>query len=201
MSAATEILRDPRIWQAVVAGAFVAVGWLVNGWQNRRERYADRMERLRDSHRAIYAEIGANLFNLGSPEALTEHAEVMCARMVQDSGFVPFVPTERPSPVFDALVAQIHVLPRVSIDPIVAYYLQLRAIREFASDMRGDVYAKLSPERRSAIYRDYIEMKIQAFLFGDHALRIIAEYAAEGKDSAEDLARRLSNRGGDRSDP
>ena len=27
---------DGRIWQAVVAGGFVALGWIVNGWQERR---------------------------------------------------------------------------------------------------------------------------------------------------------------------
>ena len=28
---------DPRVWQAVLAGLFVAIGWIVNGAQNRRE--------------------------------------------------------------------------------------------------------------------------------------------------------------------
>ena len=49
---------DVRLWQAVIAGAFVAAGWLVNGWQNRREAARLRDEKLRDVHRALFAEIG-----------------------------------------------------------------------------------------------------------------------------------------------
>ena len=83
---------DVRIWQAVIAGLFVAVGWLVNGWQNRRERATRRAERLRDVHRALYAEIGANLENLASEERIEAHARGLIAKMDTDPDFVPVHP-------------------------------------------------------------------------------------------------------------
>ncbi|SFG51887.1 hypothetical protein SAMN04488020_102434 [Palleronia marisminoris] len=188
---------DPRIWQAIVAGAFLALGWIVNGWQNRREAARRRHERLRDSHRALYAEIGTNLDALGGPDVLEAHETTMVARMESEPDFVPFVPSERPMPVFEGLVEHVHILPRVTIDPIVAYYSQMQAVTALVQDMRGPAFASLSAERRIAIYRDYIGMKTQAFLYGDYALHLIASFAEGGKSAAEKTAARLSSRDAD----
>ena len=191
---------DPRIWQAVVAGLFVAGGWIYNGWQVRRAADRLRREKLRDSHRALYAEIGANLANLGSVAALERHGQTLVERMEADADFVPFIPIERSSPVFRALIESLHILPRTSIDPVVAYYSQIDACDALARDMREDRFATLSVERRIAIYRDYIEMKKQAFAFGNYALRMIAAYAAGGRDEALRVEA-LSNPGAGRSGP
>ena len=48
---------DPRVWQAVLAGLFVAIGWIVNGAQNRREATRLRREQREDVQRALVAEI------------------------------------------------------------------------------------------------------------------------------------------------
>lgn len=175
---------DPRIWQAAVAGIFVAGGWIFNGWQTRRAAERLRREKLRDSHRALYAEIGANLANLVGIEALDRHGQALIERMEAEPDFVPFIPIERSSPVFQALIESLHILPRTSIDPVVAYYSQIDACDALARDMREGRFATLAVERRIAIYRDYIEMKKQAFAFGEYALRMIAAYAAGGRKEA-----------------
>lgn len=190
--AATLLGLDTRIWQALVAGLVVAAGWLVNGWQNRRERRADRAEQLRDAHRAVYAEISAYLSNLVGDEALELHGRALVARMRDDPDFVPFVPRERSDRIFDALTDRIHVLPRVTIDPIVTYYSQIHAIEALADDMRGEAYKALSQDRRIDIYEDYIAMKRVALAYGRHALTLIEIYATQGKEAAE--AARVSSR-------
>jgi hypothetical protein len=184
---------DARIWQAVVAGAFLALGWWVNGWQNRREAAAAKRERLRDVHRALFAEIGATLANLESEAALEAHRDAVLARMCRDPEFVPFVPKEHGATVFRAIVGDIHVLPRVTIDPIVAYYSQLSAIETLVEDMRSPGFRRLAQERRQAVFADYIEMKRQAFAFGNHALRLIDLYARAGKAAAEAARADISN--------
>ena len=193
VAASTFLGLDTRIWQAVVAGVVVAVGWLVNGWQNRRERRAERAERLRDAHRAVYAEISAYLANLVSAEALGAHREATVARMRSDPAFVPFVPRARADRVFEALVGSIHILPRVTIDPIVTYYSHVDAIGALTDDMRGPEFAALAPDRRIAIFEDYMAMKALALDYGRHALRLIEVYADKGKAGAEAEARRLSS--------
>ncbi|PTW49789.1 MULTISPECIES: hypothetical protein [Rhodovulum] len=183
---------DARIWQAIVAGAFVAIGWIVNGWQNRRVAAALRAERTRDVHRALYAEIASCLANLESPEALAAYRDAMAARMREDAGFVPLIPRERNDTVFRALVAEIHILPRVTIDPVVSYYSQLFAIEAMIADMRGERFRALEPERRIAMYEDYIALKVQAFHDGHFALRMIEAFARDGRKGAMDEEARIT---------
>lgn len=185
---------DARIWQAIIAGGFLALGWVFNGWQNRRMASALRAEKLRDMHRAIYAEIGTHLANLAETGDLEAYAKGLAERIASEPDFVPFIPREANDHVFDRLLDQISLLPRHTIDPIVQYYSQIRAISALAEDMRGERYANMPPERRTEIYRDYIEMKKQALLFGEYALALITAYSSGGATAARAEAARLNTR-------
>ena len=184
---------DVRIWQAIIAGGFVAVGWLVNGWRSRREAASLRAEKLRDYHRALYAEIGATLANLWGEENLRRSADNIIKRMRVDDGFVPLIPREHGDYVFNALVTEIHILPRRTIDPIVAYYSQIKAVAAHADDMRGDAFRALAQERRIEMYSDYIEMKEQLRDFGVYANRLIRAFAEGGNAGADAAAARLNS--------
>lgn len=185
---------DARIWQAVIAGAFLAAGWLVNGWQNRRVAAALRAEKLRDYHRAIYAEIGANLANLWDAAELESYRDQMVERMKDDPAFVPFIPIERHDTVFDALIADIHILPRQTIDPIVIYYSQLKSVAALAADMRADAFAAMEPARRIVMYQDYIAMKVQLLAFGRYANALIDAFSRGGKAAADEKTARINSR-------
>lgn len=202
---------DTRIWQAVLAGIFVAGGWLFNGWQNRRDAQALRAERLRDVHRALYAEIGANLANLVDAPNLVRQCKLGSARIENapdKTPYVPFIARETRDQIFQAIVADIHILPRTSIDAVVAYYAQIASIAAMVEDLRGQTYASLAKERRMRIYEDYMALKEQSLLFGNHALRMIDAYAKGGAQFAKDLEDELrreaainSRRVADPSDP
>ena len=182
---------DPRIWQAVVAGGFLALGWVVNGSRERRAARSLRAERLRDLHRALFAEIGVQVTNLGSEARIRADADALLDRMEAEEGFVPFIPRERGDTVFRSALEDLSILPRVTIDPIVAYYAQLAALAALTEDMRGAAFGRLAPDRRRAIYLDYVEMKVQAFRFGRIATHLIYVYAQDGKDVAEKKAAAL----------
>jgi len=203
-------ILDSRLLQAFVAGLFLGLGWVVNGWQNRRADSRRRKERLRDAHRAIYSEIAAYLENLGSEDALQDYRNSIIERMTTDPGYVPLIPRERNDTIFRALVEEIYILPRVTIDPIVSYYSQLFAIETLIEDMRGKRFPGLEASRRIQMYSDYIDLKIQAFHDGHYALRMIAAFASGGREGAKAEESRIahelsampnvSNRGGDPSD-
>ena len=182
---------DPRIWQAVVAGTFLALGWVVNGARERRSARTLRSERLRDLHRALFAEIGVQITNLGSEARIRADADALLERMEASARFVPFIPRERGDTVFRSALEDLSILPRVTIDPIVAYYAQLAAIDALAEDMRAPEFGRLAPDRRRAIYLDYVEMKVQAFRFGRIATHLIYVYAQDGKGVAEEKAAAL----------
>ena len=202
-----QAILDSRLLQAFVAGLFLGLGWVVNGWQNRRADIRRRQERLRDAHRAIYSEIAAYLENLGSEAALQDYRASMIQRMETDPVYVPLIPRERNDTIFRALVEEIYILPRVTIDPIVSYYSQLFAIETMIEDMRGKRFPDLEPARRIQMYSDYIDLKIQAYHDGHYALRMISAFAEGGREGAKaeekriarELASdtRVSSRGGD----
>lgn len=185
------LLIPERIWQAVIAGVVVAIGWMVNGYSNRRSAARARRERLRDTHRALFAEIRAVMDALVGVETLMAHRETVLARMDQDPKFVPFVPKEHQDQMFQAIIADVSILPRVTIDSIVTFYGQLHKIEGLAEDMRGAAFKELSQQRRLNIYRDFIEMKTRLFAYGDHATRLIAEYAQHGDAAAKALDAQL----------
>jgi hypothetical protein len=176
---------------AFVGGAFLAMGWIVNGWQNRRDAATQRAERTRDVHRALYAEIGTNLANLWDEQTLDTYAQSMIVKM-QEPSFVPFIPLEQNDHLYEKIAADIHILPRQTIDPIVTYYVLIRSISALATDMRAEGFSKLSVERRTAMYSDYIEMKKQALAFGRYANAMITAYASGGAGAADAEAARIA---------
>lgn len=179
-----DVILESRVVQAVLAGGFLALGWVFNGRQNRREAARLRAEKLRDFHRAIYAEIASYLDNLGGREALEGYREDIIVKMRADATYVPLIPRERNDEIFRALVAEISILPRVTIDPIVIYYNQITAIEELIQDLRGERFRDLSVDRRVRMYHDYIGLKLQAFEDGHYALRMIAAFADGGREGA-----------------
>lgn len=191
---ATLAAIDARILQAVIGGGVVAFGWLINGRQNRRAERRLRAEQVRDLHKAIFAEIKPYTLALRR-DHLQEYEAEMIARMREndpDTGapFIPLIPRESNDAVFLAAIQQIHILPRQTIDPIVAYYSQLKTISTLIEDMRSEEFKAISAERRIAIYRDYIRLKTVAKDMGEYAQRIISVYAEGGRDAAEDVIRK-----------
>lgn len=186
-----ETLLDSRVLQAVVAGLFVAIGWAVNGWQNRREDRRRRAERLRDVHRALFAEIGVYLSGLGSPEQIDGERRYMISRMRDDDTFVPFLPREGGDHVYRTVLPDIHILPRSSIDVVVAFYTQVANIDALVDDIRSPSFRRLSQPRRMAVYGDLMGARGTAFLTGQAARHLIDLYAREGAVAARQELNRL----------
>lgn len=178
---------DPRIWQAVLAGLFVAVGWLVNGAQNRRTEARLRRERREDVQRAIVAEIKHYLEVLEG-EDLNDVWAAMQPRIA--AGYVPFLPSEANDMVFQSVLADIHILPKKVIDPVVKYYSQLQAIEAQIADSRLDSFTKGNDEdaikRRDIAFFQYLQMKQRARTYAVTALR---QMGAEVPVNSPGLAR------------
>lgn len=163
---------SPQAQQAIIAGLFVAIGWWVVAFQNRRRAAELRAERVRDVQRALFAEIRAYLAVLRRDDVAAYGARIM-DRILNEPGYFPVIPTERNDAIFRAIVGEIHVLPRDTVDPVVLYYSQLNAIAAMIDDLRVLDVAKIGPERAAGMYRDYISMKVEAIEMGDNALEAI----------------------------
>lgn len=163
---------SPQAQQAVIAGLFLAFGWWVVALQNRRRDAALRAERVRDVQRALFAEIRAYLAVLRRDDVASYGAEI-ADRILDEAGYFPVIPTERNDAIFRAIVGEIHVLPRDTVDPIVLYYSQLNAIAAIIADLRELDVGRIGAERAASMYRDYISMKIEALELGEQALESI----------------------------
>ena len=163
---------SPQAQQAIIAGLFVAIGWWVVAFQNRKRAADLRAERVRDVQRALFAEIRAYLAVLRRDDVAAYGAGIV-ERILTEPGFFPFIPTERNDAIFRAIVGEIHVLPRDTVDPVVLYYSQLNAISAMIEDLRGLDVASIGPKRAAGMYRDYISMKVEAIEMGDNALEAI----------------------------
>jgi len=164
---------SPQAQQAIIAGLFIAVGWWVVHWQGRRRDAANRAERVRDVQRALFAEIRAYVSALRREDLEAYGAEI-ANRIETQPGYFPTIPTEANDAIFRAIIGDIHILPRDTIDPLVLYYSQLNAIGAAISDLRALDPAKLGPERAAAMYRDYIAFKREAAALGEQAMIAIA---------------------------
>ncbi|MBL9058452.1 MAG: hypothetical protein JNK88_00310 [Mangrovicoccus sp.] len=184
-------LGSVQVQQAAIAALVVATGWFAGFMLREISQQLDRQERLRDAHRALFAEIKHNVENLGSAEDLKSFGGSMLARIVEGDGFAPFIPRERNDTVFAALLPNIHILPRATIDPVVQYYSQLAAQDALADDMRGESFRTMSPQRRAALYRDYIGLKLRALDYGNEALETIDAYARAGARRAGAASERI----------
>lgn len=193
------ITLDERLWQALIAGVVIATGWLATAIFAEVERAAHKAERTRDAHKALFAEIRDVCAAYWSEGEASVEATALRERMRADPGFVPFIPREAHGRIYGAMLDQIDVLPRQTIDAIVAFYSLVSSVEALAEDMRGDRYAGLEPERRIAIYHDWTRMRDRAFGFGQRALQLIEAYSKGGREAAERRARALSNPGGGRS--
>ncbi|QFU09348.1 hypothetical protein PARPLA_02314 [Rhodobacteraceae bacterium THAF1] len=168
-------LTNERVQQALVAAVVVALGWVAGFALRELSAHLGRVERLRDVHRALYAEIKHNLANLETPEKLRDFAEPVLDKIIVED-FVPFVPRERNDVVFQTILSEISVLPRVTIDPVVRYYSQLAAHDALVEDMRGAGFRRMDAQRRAVIYGDLFAIKIRLIEYGNEALSIIDTY-------------------------
>ncbi|WP_146590833.1 hypothetical protein [Puniceibacterium confluentis] len=193
---------DPRLWQALIAGLVIATGWLTTAIFAELGRRRLKAERLRDYHKALYAEIGNALRALWDEGRSEDHVAKLSARMREDAEFVPFIPQEQHDRVYLAILDEIEVLPRQTIDAVVAYYSQMAALGHMVEDMRGETFRTvLTQDRRIAMYEDYSSMRRQAFILGQYALELMRAYAAGGAEAAEAVIARVSSPAADRSGP
>ena len=179
-------LLAPQPLAAMIAGGFLALGWVFTHALTLRRDRAQRAERVRDVQGALYAEIRVYTDTLESQRLEVYGAEVE-AQIVSQPGFFPVIPTENNDRVFAAIVDEIHVLPFAVVDPVVRYYNQLSVIGAMIADLRALDLARVEPERAARMYRHYIEMKVEAIDLGSAAKLFLHTHLTGGNAAVAEL--------------
>jgi len=175
--------RSVTLISALLVAASALLGLVFNAAVARQAEARARAERIRDIHRALYADIAAQAANLVSHAALEAERDAMLPRI--EEGYIPLILHEPNSGLFSEVRKEIHILPRSTIDPIVSFYRQTDAIRALIDDMRGETFRdRASVAQRKAIYSDLIEVRKAALDFAIASLDIIEVYAKNGPEAA-----------------
>ena len=151
-------LFDTAVVAALVSAVVTAFGWYASHWSEKRLETLRRDEKIVDVQTALLAEIESNLSRYAEID-LDSHAAQMHRKIMANRGrtrFTPFVPKDITENVFEAFLANIDILPTVTIRDVVAYYKQEYKLRELVEDLRSDKYDRLSQERKARVYADYI---------------------------------------------
>ncbi|MBE7183335.1 MAG: hypothetical protein INR68_02870 [Methylobacterium mesophilicum] len=151
----------PAIIAALIAGLVNVAGWFVTYQRERRLEIARREEKVRDYITALRAEIRCHNFRWTEAEA-AEHLAAITARIEGASSYTPFVPRDAGNKIYDAIANEIHLLPAEAIDAVVRYYAQTHSVAEMVEDLRSETYDRLDAARKTAIYRDYIGLRMEA---------------------------------------
>ena len=150
---------------------------------------------MRDVQRALFAEIRAYLAVLQRDDVAAYGARI-AERIISEPGYFPVIPSEKNDAIFNAIVGEIHVLPRDTVDPVVLYYSQLNAIVAMIADLRTLDLARIGPERAASMYRDYIAMKVEAMEMGYSALDAIRRNIDGRGTAARSVSNPVSGRSG-----
>ncbi|RJL06744.1 hypothetical protein D3P06_02825 [Paracoccus aestuarii] len=173
---------SPQVLQAVVAGLFLATGWIVAAAQTRRRDAALRQSREDDLQRALLAEIRAHVFALEQQAPSPEDAQALIARIAAGR-FVPSLPQQANDRIFAAVIADIHILPAPVIDPVVLYYRLLSIMGSLATDLRR--IARHDGQRAAQMMADYLSLMDETRETGLHAMRVLTASLRGGAAEVE----------------
>ncbi|AGT09011.1 hypothetical protein [Paracoccus aminophilus] len=175
---------NPAVQGALVA-AFVAMGgWIYNGRQNRRMASQLRAERVNDLQRAILAEIRAHVVSLEHQQLSLKESHALIER-VRAGGYIPSIPSEANDRIFRAVIAEIHVLPALVIDPVVIYYRLLAVMEALAADVQNA--ARKDALRAADMLTDYLLLSEEALEAGRYAMVILSAQLNGGVAAIEAL--------------
>ena len=148
----------PAVTAAIVSSLVTAFGWMASYRNARKLDLAKRQEKVRDTQMALIAEIRSNLrqFNDMDFDDIQRTVFAAIANGTVRNPYTPFVPKFAHTFVFETILPDISILPSDVIEGVVKYYKAEYKLSLFADDLRGEVYAKLPPERKRLAYADYL---------------------------------------------
>jgi|GEM_PF-1211206 len=172
----------PAIVAALVSGIVSMLGWVVTFRATLRLEPMRRAEKVHDMQVAVRAEIQSDLINLKVVDRARFLAEIK-DRYEREAGYSVVVPHMARNVVFDALIAEIHVLPGQVIAPVIHYGRLRQTIERFVDDLRAPGFAQLAAARQLMMYSDYLNMLGRLEALAEDALRALDQSLLNSPDA------------------
>ncbi|SMO55603.1 hypothetical protein [Paracoccus laeviglucosivorans] len=167
---------SPHAQQGIIAGLFIAVGWIVAARQNRNREGKQRGERSRDIQRALLAEIRAHVATLEA-----QRMDEAALRTILAGDHVPVIPKQANDRIYVTVLKDVHLLPELIIDPVVTYYRQIAMMGAFAEALEKQ--AEKDRARAIGMFVDYLEMTEAARESGQEAMRLLMTSVFLGEEA------------------
>ena len=163
----------PVIIAAAISGVINIVGWFVAFRNTRRLEQAKREEKIIDVQSALLAEIRSDHASLGYIDVPATMDLLKEKFAGSKGGYMPLIPRDAGTPIFQSVVSDISILPTDVIDPIVIYYKQHETIAHFAEDLRGIHFAELTGNQKLQMIEDYLSLKNHARSLAEDAIHAL----------------------------
>ncbi len=144
--------------RAVVAAIVVAAGWVVAFVTTEWRMATDEQERRRDVIRAALTEVEL-IVRLAQDVDWAARRRDIAEAFFRDRRYAVFVMYGDQFETLRRLAAQIEILNRAQIRPVLEFYQILSRLAQIEENISSTSFASLSPERREAIVLHYIEMR------------------------------------------
>jgi len=167
---------DVRLWQGLLAGLVVVLGWL-STFLFQEERVAqDRRAKEIDLLLALHAEIGNYLAKFQEDNYAEKLKEFEALKSNRKKLPLHFIPTQADMVVFPAMLGQMTVVNDVALHWVVQFYTQVTDISAFSNDLRQETFATANT-RRFKVEKliNLVEMQQTAITLGRIALEAIEE--------------------------
>lgn len=173
--------------EAGLVGIFgVVIGAVLSNGLARLIEIRRRHDRTLDIVMALHAEVSASL----SPTELqTSDAEV--AYSLADD--IPFTAADETNFVFDAIKADISILPESVIYPVVRYYKLVQQTNILTNDTRHELFQKQSPAEKRKYMTNLMDLLKDQERAARDVLRALEIYAEKHQ---RDLPKRAISAGG-----
>ena len=166
-------LTEVRVQQTIVAGVFLASGWVLTFLLRELSNELARKQSSIDAQEVFRAEI------MDYSEALNDKRHDMSIAKVRDeiiaagdgkNAIYKFVPRISSPVVFEARATDITLLPEVAIDNVVQFYSILSDVTIFAEDLGRDEFKNWPAETRANALFDYFELRRSCYDVSCNAL-------------------------------
>ena len=165
---------DVRLWQGLLAGLVVVLGWL-STFLFQEERVAqDRRAKEIDLLLALHAEIGNYLAKFQEDNYAERLKEFEKLKSNRKKLPLNFIPTQADMVVFPAMLGQMTVVNDVALHWVVQFYTQVTDISALSNDLRQEKFATANTRRfKVEKLMNLVEMQQTAITLGRIALEAI----------------------------
>lgn len=167
------VAKDKAV-PAVIAGAMIALGWLITFLISSYREAEARDQQRRDTLYALRGEIFALVDKLDN-QKIRDNAGKVQGKIANGDGvdengapveYFPFSTMESEPIVFEAVSSTVPALAEDTVAAVVRFYAEYTDMRKMIEDARSDDAKALSRERRVALHKQLTNRRISTLRWG-----------------------------------